>query len=135
VIRFLLDTHALIWVLKDDRRLGRRANRIVERAWTSGTLGVSAISYWEIALLVDRKRARLDLPISTWRREVIDAGIEEVALTGDLAIDAVSLTWRNADPADRFIVATALRDGATLLTADAAILEWVGPLKCHDAST
>jgi PIN domain nuclease of toxin-antitoxin system len=135
VIRFLLDTHVLIWALRDDRRLGRRARQIIERAAAAGTLGVSAITYWEIALLVARRRTKLDVPISVWRRQVVEAGIEEVPLSGDLAIDAADLTLANPDPADRFIVATALRDGATLLTADAAILEWRGPLKRHDAST
>ena len=48
-------------------------------------------------------------------------------------MEAATLAWPHLDPADRFIVATALRDSATLLTADTAILEWRGPLKCHDA--
>jgi len=135
VIRVVLDTHVLIWTLRNDRRLGRRASRIVERARAAGTLGVSSISYWEIALLSRRGRVALDLPVSAWRREVIESGIEEIALTGELAIEAAALTWRNRDPADRFILATALRDGATLLTADTEILEWRGSLKRHDAAT
>jgi PIN domain nuclease of toxin-antitoxin system len=108
---------------------------MVERARTAGTLGVSAISYWEVALLVARGRTKLDLPLPAWRREVIESGIEEVALTGDLAMEAASLSWPNPDPADRFIIATTLRDGATLVTADADILGWRGTLRRHDATT
>lgn len=112
--------------------MGRRARAIADRALATGALGVSAVTFWEIALLYERRRVKLDREPSAWRRAVLDAGIEEVPLTGDLAVEAAALT-AHADPADRFIIATALRDGATLVTADAEILAWRGALKRHDA--
>jgi PIN domain nuclease of toxin-antitoxin system len=115
--------------------MGRRGRRIADKALGAGTLGVCAISFWEVGLLFDRRRIRLDQQPSQWRREVMDMGVEEIPVTGDLAIEAARLTWSHADPSDRFIVVAALREGATLLTADTDILEWRSPLKRHDART
>ena len=55
----LLDTNALLWLRRGDSRLGRAARREIERAWQSDELAVSAISFWEVGMLVDKGRIRL----------------------------------------------------------------------------
>src|SRR5437016_7777431 len=78
----LLDTHAAVWILRDDAALGKKARSQAARALDDGELAISAISFWEIALLIARRRLRaLDDPSET-RRLMIQAGIREIPLTG-----------------------------------------------------
>lgn len=129
----LLDTHALMWLLEGDQSLGRQARELADTAAQEDQLLVSAISFWEVAMLVQRRRLVLDLPTAPWRRRVLELGISEVPVSGDVGILATELEEFPADPADRMIAATTLLRGATLLTADAAILGWRGSLARQDA--
>ena len=81
-----------------------------------------------------RKR-RLDLLIDpeAWRRGLLDEGLTEIQVAGDIASRAGLLAKIHGDPADRIIVATAL-EGHRLMTADQQILEWAGALSCLNAS-
>jgi PIN domain nuclease of toxin-antitoxin system len=131
----LLDTHAAIWVLRNDAALGRKARGAVLAAIDDGQLAISAISFWEIALLIAKGRLRsLDDPNET-RVLMIQAGIHEVPLTGEIAILAVQLDALHGDPADRFILATAIAHDATLLTADSTLLKWKNKVRRFDAET
>ena len=67
------------------------------------------------------------------RTKILDAGILELPLTGDIAIIAVELADLHGDPADRFIAATAIAHNATLMTADAALLRWPHAVVRQDA--
>jgi len=129
----LLDTHALVWLLEDHTRLGQQAAELADAAASRGTLLVSAITFWEMAMLVGRRRLALSQPVRSWRQRVIQVGIEEVPISGEIGILAAELEDFPADPADRIIAATALTHGATLITADARILGWKGQLSRHDA--
>lgn len=124
----LLDTHALLWLDRDDPALGPASRECIRTAWAGGGLAVSSISFWEVAMLATRGRITLHQAPGSWHLEWLQAGLVEIALDGALALAAVELEAFHADSADRFIVATALARGATLLTADRAILEWPGPL-------
>lgn len=64
---------------------------------------------------------------------MLASGIRELALTGDIAIMAGELENLHGDPADRIIAATAIAHDATLITADAKLLQWRNPLKRQDA--
>jgi len=130
----LLDTHALVWLLENHARLGQHAQERADAAASRGTLLVSAITFWEMAMLARRRRLALSQPVLSWRQRVFQVGIEEVPVTGEIGIMAAELENFPADPADRIIAATALTWGATLVTADRRILEWKGRLNCHDAS-
>ncbi len=85
-------------------------------------------------MLAGRERIDLQTTPTAWRRLVLELGIIEMPLTGDLAIEAAELPGFHSDPADRFIVATALRESALLITADSRILAWRESLRRHDAS-
>jgi PIN domain nuclease of toxin-antitoxin system len=98
-------------------------------------LAISAISFWEIALLVAKDRLELrDRPVEL-RLELLATGVIELALTGDIALLAVELENLHGDPADRFIAATAIAHGATLMTADARLLRWRSEVKRQNAET
>lgn len=129
----VLDTNALIWTLDGQRELGRRSRLEIEQALRDSRLMASAVSFWEVAMLVAKKRLTLDRPASRWRLDALRMGIAEVQLDGELAVDSVDLAGLHNDPMDRFIVATAVRIKATLITSDRALLSWKGPLACLDA--
>lgn len=124
----ILDTHALLWMDRNDPLLGQEARRRIETDWRSGQLAVSAISFWEVAMLAERGRIALPMPIALWREDWIRAGLIEIPIDGRIALLSTQLENLHRDPADRFIMATAIDRNATLLTADRLILEWAGTL-------
>lgn len=131
----LLDTHVLLWLDRDDTSLGAQARATIAEAWQAGRVAVSAISFWEAALLDQRGRIALGRSASQWRSDWLEAGLQELSLDGATALLGASLNDFHADPADRFITATALRHQACLLTADRLILAWPGPLQRTPADT
>lgn len=104
----LLDTQALIWLLFDDRRLGRQTRQVIDHAWAAGEATISAMSFWEIALLHEKRRLTLLRDIAAWRRTLLQEGLVEIPVDGEIGIRANTLADFHADPADRLIVATAL---------------------------
>jgi PIN domain nuclease of toxin-antitoxin system len=130
----LLDTHALVWLVTDNPSLGHRARLAARKSLAAGELAVSAVSVWEIALLTRRARMSAARSPAEQRIEMLQAGALELPLTGEIALRAAELDGLPADPADRFISATAIIHGATLMTADEAILRWPHSLQRHDAS-
>ena len=131
----LLDTHALIWLNLGLPQLGLRARQAADEALLEGRLAVSAVSFWEAAVLVERGRVELDKPTEVWRQELLRSGLIEIPLDGRIAITAIGLPGLHGDPADRFIAATAILNEARLITADRRLLNWSGPLECLDART
>lgn len=129
----VLDTHSLIWMDEDSPRLGREARASIERAFLRSTLAVSAISFWECAMLVARARIALPEPVEVWRKELLGNGLVEIPLNGTVAIQAAQLQTPHRDPADRLIAATAMQHQATLVTADERLLTAIPGLKVQDA--
>ena len=84
-------------------------------------------------MLCGKDRMRLDPPLDHWRAELIDRGLREIPVDGEIGIRAAGLSDVDGDPADRIIVATALAAG-TLVTADRNLLEWKGRLKRIEAT-
>lgn len=105
------------------------------RAWAKNSVAVSAISFWEIAVLCDRRRIRLPVPVAEWRKTLLGSGLIEWPVDGDVALRANDLATLPVDPADRFIVATALCRHADVMTADTTLLDWRHALSRHDART
>jgi PIN domain nuclease of toxin-antitoxin system len=119
----LLDTHALIWYANEDAEmpdsLWRRINQ-------EDQFLVSAISVWEIAMLVDKNRLILNLPVNEW---IETAGnhfpIVWIDLNIDICLKSTQLPGDfHKDPADRFIVSTCILNGAKLITRDKKLLTY-----------
>ena len=118
----VLDTHALVWWVSTPRRIPPRARRLIDDAVDAGEgIAISSISIWEVAMLVDRGRLELRIPVDAWI-----AGLETLPFLRCIPVDnrvafrSVTLEgFPHRDPADRMILATALGLGATLVTADA----------------
>ena len=130
----LLDTHVLLWQERGDRRLGLQARRTLERALQIGNAAVSAISFWEVGMLIRKGRLDFLLDLDAWCQDLLDQGLVEISVDGRIAARAGLLPNIHGDPADRLIVATALVGGHQLVTADRLILAWPGPLRRRDAT-
>ena len=130
----LLDTHTLVWSVFGDSKLGRKSRARIASHWDTDSVAVSAITFWEIGLLQARSRLTLPAQISCWREDILDAGLVELPISGAIAVRALELAGLPNDPADRFIVATALMHSAALITADERLLDWRHSLERHDAA-
>ncbi|WP_018008912.1 type II toxin-antitoxin system VapC family toxin [Cupriavidus neocaledonicus] len=119
----VLDTHALLWWTAGSAELSGAARTAIARELAEGDIVVSAISAWEVAMLVERGRLVLTMDVDAWLATVakidvvrflpVDAGIavKSVNLPGDF----------HKDPADRMIVTTARMLAAPLVTRDEKI--------------
>ena len=130
----ILDTHVLVWLDEGSPRLGTEALQAINRALASGQLGVASISFWEIAMLVSKRRLDIRIELDVWRLELLQNGLLEIPLQGSTALRAGQLQKFYGDPADRMIVATAIEHSATLVTADQKILDWGNLHQKIDAS-
>jgi len=128
----LLDTHVAVW-LATGTDLGRQSKRMAERALADDGLAISAFSFWELAMLITKKRVRTLRSASEQRTKLLSTGVRELPLTGEIGILAAELEGLNGDPADRIIAATAIAHEAILMTADANLLGWKHRLKRQDA--
>jgi PIN domain nuclease of toxin-antitoxin system len=128
----LLDTHALVW-FTTDAGLGKKSQALADQALANDRLAVSAISFWEIALLVAKNRLKSIDSAEKLREHVLGAGVIELPVTGEIALRAVDIANLPDDPADRFIMATAIVHGATLMTADNQLLGWKHAIRRQNA--
>ena len=120
----LLDTHVLVWLDEGNPRLGSIALQTINESLSAGQLGVATISFWEVAMLIEKQRLIIQTELDVWRSDLLQAGLLEIPLLATTAIRAGQLQTFHGDPADRMIVATTIENGATLMTADAKILSW-----------
>jgi PIN domain nuclease of toxin-antitoxin system len=135
----LLDTHVWIWWIEgDERHLGHAARNALARGSGTGSLCVSVISVWEIAVLQARSRLALSVGIEEWVRQGLTApGIVLQALSPAIAINSNRLPGSiHRDPADRILVSTARHLGASLVTRDGLLLKYAedGHLSVLDAT-
>nr|WP_303628877.1 type II toxin-antitoxin system VapC family toxin [Burkholderia glumae] len=119
----VLDTHALVWWVTDDPALSTKAKAAIKRELNGGEILVSAISAWEIAMLVEREKLVLSMDVGSWLAAV--QAIEVVRLVPvdpEIAVKSVELPGEfHKDPADRMIVATARKFAVPLVTKDEKI--------------
>jgi len=122
----LLDTHAWIWWVTEDRRLSRRAKTEISKATDQHALQLSAISIWELAKKVEKKQIVLDRDLDDWLDLALNGRpLHLVELTRPILTDSCRLPQPfHGDPADQIIVATARSQTATLITKDRKILSY-----------
>ena len=116
----VLDTHALVWWVNGDVALSKKAKAAIAQELTGGQIIVSAISAWEIAMLVRQEKLVLSMDVDSWLATV--AAIEAVRflpLDVEVMVKSVDLPGEfHKDPADRMIVATARKLAVPLVTKD-----------------
>ena len=121
----VLDTHIWIWWVHNPELLSQ-AQRECLTDNEADFIGVSAISCWEIAKLVERGRLELPVPLEEWFDQALSyPGIQLLGLSPEIAIESTRLPGEfHRDPADQIIVATARIYGCALLTSDEKILNY-----------
>ena len=121
----ILDTHIWVWWVDDSQQLRDRQRQIIQDNVQNG-LGVSAISCWEVAKLVEYGRLELACPIEEWMEQAVAyPGMQLLELTPRIAIESTKLPGSfHRNPADQIIVATARVYDIPLLRADSRILQY-----------
>jgi PIN domain nuclease of toxin-antitoxin system len=118
----LLDTHIWIWHVWADPALDHRFRAAIEDA--SDRLWLSPISGWEVGRLVAGRRIELEMGVREWVDEAQRSlPAREAPLTREVALRSNEVDLPHRDPADRFLAATALVYGLTLITADQRLLD------------
>jgi len=124
-VKVLLDTHVWLWCLLADKRLKKTHRALIEDHETE--LFLSPISLWEAHLLIEGRRLPVEGDADRWLRLAMQAlPVREARFTFAVAQRSRSLQLSHSDPADRFIVATAVELRIPLMTADTNLL------KCPD---
>lgn len=123
--RLLVDTHTFLWMVEHHPRLGAETVKALNRAGREDRILVSAITPWEIALLVSKKRIDVHREVLEWIRDALALpGVCLVPLDPEIAVASTRFPFEmHADPADRILVATARHLNAVLVTADRLLLD------------
>ncbi|WP_135256814.1 type II toxin-antitoxin system VapC family toxin [Thermus caldilimi] len=117
-MNLLLDSHIVLWWLSDDRRLSRRARRLIEGA---DQVFVSAATTWELA--VKASLGKLRMP-EGFVEVVEEEGFTHLPITPVHAMAVQSLPWHHRDPFDRILLAQAMVEGVRLMSADQALASY-----------
>ncbi len=116
-MKLLLDTHIWLWSALEPARLSARVRRVLDDP--KNDLWLSPISVWEALVLARKKRVILEPSPEAWvRRALAELPVHDAAMNHEVAIRSETVALGHDDPADRFIVATALVHDLRLVTAD-----------------
>nr|WP_313041028.1 type II toxin-antitoxin system VapC family toxin [Brevundimonas diminuta] len=126
-MNLLLDTHLLLWAAGDPDRLSPTARDLIDYA--DNRLIFSAASLWEVTIKRGLGRDDFQADPRLLRRGLIDNGYEELPITSEHAVSVEGLPPLHKDPFDRILVAQATVEGFTLLTSDALVAQYPGPLR------
>lgn len=120
----LLDTHAVLWFYDNPSRLSKKSLNAIK---TSSVLAISTISAWEISMLVQKGRLSLKYDVNQWMSYVSETPLVQwIDVSSTIAIKSSTLPGKfHQDPADRFIVATALLYGIPIITKDKSIQNYM----------
>jgi PIN domain nuclease of toxin-antitoxin system len=121
----VLDTHIWVWWANQAQELRRRQREIIDQNAPTG-LGVSVVSCWEVAKLVEKGRLKLSKPVGEWVVTALELpDVVLLPLTPEIAIESARLPQpMHADPADQLLVATARILQVPLLTADKRLIDY-----------
>ena len=125
-MKCLLDTHLLIWAASNPDRLSRAARERIEDP--DNELVFSVASLWEIVVKAGLGRDDFRIDAGRLRRGLTDNGYTELAVEGGHALAVASMPPLHRDPFDRILIAQASVEGFALLTADAALAGYGGPV-------
>ena len=126
-MKLLLDTQVLLWAAGKPERLSAAARR--QLANPKNELIFSAASLWEIAIKQSLARDDFQVDARLLRRGLLDHGYTELPITSEHAVSIDSLPNLHRDPFDRILLAQALYEGITLITADERLAKYPGPVR------
>ena len=126
-MKFLLDTHLLLWAAGEPAQLPQAARSLLDDP--QNELLFSAASLWEVTIKRGLGRADCRVDSHLLRRGLLDNGYVELSITSEHAVAVDGLPAIRKDPFDRILVAQAIAEGITLLTADPVVAQYPGPIK------
>jgi PIN domain nuclease of toxin-antitoxin system len=126
-MKLLLDTHLLLWAAGEPRRLPRQARSLIDNP--ENELLFSAASLWEVVIKRGLGRDDFKVDARLLRRGLLDNGYSELPIISDHVVAIDSLPPIHKDPFDRILVAQATVEGVTLLTIDAVVSQYPGPIR------
>jgi len=126
-MKLLLDTHLLLWSAGQPNRLSAAALRLIENP--ANELFFSAASIWEIVIKRGLGRSDFQADPRLLRRGLLDNGYSELSIFSDHVVAIENLPLIHKDPFDRLLVAQAIVEGISLLTADPVVAQYPGPLR------
>ena len=116
-MKYLLDTHTLLWFLTGDERLSDKARQLIDD--TSNEKFLSIVSLWEIAIKVGLRKLDLEKPFDQMFPETLHFNrIEILEITVDSLIKLTNLPYHHRDPFDRMIIAQGLVEGFPIISVD-----------------
>jgi PIN domain nuclease of toxin-antitoxin system len=105
----LLDTHVWIWLVEGSEKLTKKQQKIINEAAQHSVVGIAAISVWEMVMLVEKGRIKLEQPLLAWAKAVLAPGIELKPLTPEIAVESSQLpNVFHRDPFDCLIISQAI---------------------------
>ncbi len=126
-MKFLLDTHLLLWAASEPKRLSRSARTLINDP--ENELLFSAASLWEVAIKRGLGRADFKVDARLLRRGLLDNGYADLPIFSNHVVATDSLPAIHRDPFDRILVAQATVEGITLLTTDPQVAQYPGPIR------
>ena len=126
-MKLLLDTQVLLWAASNSKRLTAGARKLLTDP--ANELCFSAASLWEITIKSSLGRKDFRVEPRVLRRGLLDNGYTELPVTSQHAVSVDGLPDLHRDPFDRMLLAQALSEGITLVTADATLAEYPGPIR------
>jgi PIN domain nuclease of toxin-antitoxin system len=126
-MKFLLDTHLLLWAASQPEKLSKQAQELIPHP--DSELFFSAASLWEISIKQSLGRTDFDVNARVLRRGLLDNGYSELSITGVHALAVEALPGLHKDPFDRMLLAQADAEGITLLTSDKVVGQYSGSVR------
>ena len=126
-MNLLLDTHLLLWVAIGSEKLSAEARNVISN--NANRVYFSAASIWEVVIKNGLQREDFHMDPYLLRRGLIDNGYDELAITSAHTLGVAHLPPIHKDPFDRLLVAQAELEGFLLLTSDAVVAEYPGPIQ------
>ena len=121
-MKYLLDTHALIWYLEDSKRLPQKTKRII--ADTENTIFICSASLWEITIKTGLDKLKLDLSLDEFFSIIENSDFNMLDIENEYLLELARLPDIHKDPFDRLIVSTAVFEELTIITADENICKY-----------
>lgn len=125
-MKLLIDTHAVIWFITEDKKLPEKTRRIIENI--DNNCYVSIASYWEIAIKQSLGRLDLNSDLEKIFRIIEETGFEVLPITVNQILENAKLNFNHQDPFDRIIIAQAIYENLSIVTKDEQFRNYKVPL-------
>jgi PIN domain nuclease of toxin-antitoxin system len=126
-VKFLLDTHVLLWASATSSRLPRNIATLIDDVQNTPMFSVASL--WEVAIKRALGRDGFNVDPRLLRTNLLDHAYEELPILGEHAIAVGDLPPIHKDPFDRILVAQSVVEGITLLTSDPIVARYPGPIR------